>query len=164
MLRDPSLRPLSRQHQHALALCVRIERTSRTGKLDLEAWQAELQQIFELEIQQHFAAEEREIFPAAARFSSLEALVKELIAEHGVLRNLFTQAGARRLDGEGIRRLAMLLEAHIRREERQLFEGMQQMMGAEELAAIGKAVDTMLEGSGPACALPPKGSGSVRET
>jgi hypothetical protein len=33
MLRDKGLIPLSRQHQHALALCVRIERASPTMSL-----------------------------------------------------------------------------------------------------------------------------------
>ena len=39
MLRDKSLIPLSRQHQHALALCVRIERASPIANSDLKAWQ-----------------------------------------------------------------------------------------------------------------------------
>jgi hemerythrin-like domain-containing protein len=34
MLRDKSLIPLSRQHQHALALCVRIERASPIPETD----------------------------------------------------------------------------------------------------------------------------------
>jgi len=40
MLRDKNLIPLSHQHQHALALCVRIERASPISADDLEAWQA----------------------------------------------------------------------------------------------------------------------------
>ena len=40
MLRDKCLIPLSRQHQHALALCVRIERASPVHKADLAAWLA----------------------------------------------------------------------------------------------------------------------------
>ena len=62
MLRDKNLVPLSRQHQHALALCVRLDRAIQAGGVDLEAWQAEIQQIFEQEITFHFAAEEKELF------------------------------------------------------------------------------------------------------
>jgi len=39
MLRDKALVPLSRQHQHALALCVRIDRTQSSAKDNLESWQ-----------------------------------------------------------------------------------------------------------------------------
>ncbi len=69
MLRDKNLIPLSHQHQHCLALCVRLDRAIQAGDVDLEAWQAEIQQIFEQEITFHFAAEENELFPAAARLS-----------------------------------------------------------------------------------------------
>ena len=63
MLRDKNLIPLSHQHQHCLALCVRLDRAIQAGGVDLEAWQAEIQQMFEQEIAFHFAAEEKELFP-----------------------------------------------------------------------------------------------------
>ena len=68
MLRDKSLIPLSRQHQHALALCVRLDRAIQAGEIDPEPWQAEMTLIFEQEITFHFDAEEQEVFPAAVRF------------------------------------------------------------------------------------------------
>ena len=58
MLRDKSLIPLSHQHQRALALCVRIDRAQPIPAEDLQAWQAEIEQLFEQEIGIHFAAEE----------------------------------------------------------------------------------------------------------
>ena len=69
MLRDKNLVPLSHQHQHCLALCVRLDRAIQAGDVDLEAWQAEIQQMFEQEIAFHFAAEEKELFPVAAQLS-----------------------------------------------------------------------------------------------
>jgi hemerythrin-like domain-containing protein len=65
MLRDKSLIPLSRQHQHALALCVRIERTSPIPEADLPAWRAEIALQYEQELRIHFAAEEEVVFSAA---------------------------------------------------------------------------------------------------
>jgi hypothetical protein len=64
MLRDKNLVPLSHQHQHALALCVRLDRALLAGEVDPVPWQAEIQQIVEQEIMIHFAAEEKEVFPA----------------------------------------------------------------------------------------------------
>jgi hemerythrin-like domain-containing protein len=154
MLRDPSLIPLSRQHQHALALCVRLDRAIQAGEIDLEAWQAEIEQQFEGEIAIHFAAEEKELFPVAARFLEIRPLVDELLAEHVVLRDYFARAAARSLDTASLGKFGEKLVKHIRKEERQLFEGMQKVMNSEELAALGAGLDESLKNTTQACALP----------
>ena len=154
MLRDPSLIPLSRQHQHALALCVRLDRAMQAGEIDLEAWQAEIQQQFESEIEIHFAAEEKEVFPAAGRFPGMRILVDELIAEHAFLRDCFSRASSRTLDQQSLGDFGEKLVHHIRKEERQLFEGMQKVMIPAQLAALGAALDEALKAAAQACALP----------
>jgi len=154
MLGDQNLIPLSRQHQHALALCVRLDRAIQAGEIDLEAWQSEIQQQFESEIGIHFAAEEKELFPAAARFLELQPLVAELLAEHVVLRDYFARAAARSLDRQSLQHFAEKLPNHIRKEERQLFEGMQRVMNPQELAALGTALDEALKNVSQSCALP----------
>src|SRR5919201_3869914 len=106
MLRDKSLVPLSHQHQHALALCVRLDRALQAGEVQSGAWQQEMQQIFEQEIAVHFAAEEKEVFPLAERFPDLKALVAQLVAEHETLRGIFAQATQRALDSAGLRAFA----------------------------------------------------------
>ncbi|MGA8492099.1 MAG: hemerythrin domain-containing protein [Terriglobales bacterium] len=154
MLRDKNLIPLSHQHQHALALCVRLDRAMQAGEIDLEPWQAEIQQQFESEIGVHFAAEEKELFPAAARFPELQSLVDELLAEHVFLRDCFSRAAARNLDQRGLKGLGEKLAQHIRKEERQLFEEMQKVMNPRELAVLGAALDQALKDASQACALP----------
>jgi len=154
MLRDQNLVPLSRQHQHALALCVRLDRVLKAGEIDLQAWQSEIQQQFESEIEVHFAAEEKELFPAAARFLELKPLVAELLAEHILLRDYFARAAARSLDRQSLGTFGEKLVQHIRKEERQLFEGMQRVVSSQELAAIGSALDEVLKSASRACALP----------
>jgi hemerythrin-like domain-containing protein len=154
MLRDQNLVPLSRQHQHALALCVRLDRALHSGDVDAEAWQAEIQQLFEEEIAIHFAAEEKVVFPAAARFPDLRRLVEELIGEHGLVSGLCSRAGERSLDHSDLRGLADTLSAHIRKEERQLFEGMQKRMTPDELAALGARLDQALADASQVCILP----------
>jgi hemerythrin-like domain-containing protein len=154
MLRDPNLIPLSRQHQHALALCVRLDRAMQAGEIDLEAWQAEIQQQFESEIGIHFAAEEKELFPVAARFPGMRPLVDELLLEHALLRDYFSLAAARSLDQQGLGNFGKKLAHHIRKEERQLFEGMQKVMSSQELAALGAALDESLGNASEACILP----------
>jgi hemerythrin-like domain-containing protein len=154
MLRDPNLIPLSRQHQHALALCVRVDRAVQAERIDVEAWQVEIQQQFESEIGIHFAAEEKELFPAAVRFLELKPLVAELLAEHILLRDYFARAAARSLDRQSLETFGEKLVQHIRKEERQLFEGMQRAMSSQELAALGSALEEALKSASQACVLP----------
>lgn len=154
MLRDKNLVPLSRQHQHALALCVRVNRAPLSTPHELDAWQAEIQQHFEQEIQHHFAAEEAALLPAARRLPDLRSLVDELVSDHAQLRKYFTRATNRTLDRDALRQFAELLSRHIRKEERQLFEGIQKQMTPEELRKIGVSLDTTLAAPPPTCIVP----------
>jgi hemerythrin-like domain-containing protein len=154
MLRDASLTPLSHQHQHALALCVRIERASQKNVLDLNAWQTEIEQQYGQEISFHFAAEEKVVFPVALRFAELASLVEELANEHARLRELFGRAQERTLDRDELGMFAKLLSSHIRKEERQLFEAMQKLVEADELRRIGTALELELAEGYRACNLP----------
>jgi len=137
MLRDPSLVPLSRQHQHALALCVRLERALQTGFADLGQWQPEVHQHYANEVKFHFAAEEKVLFPAARRFPELAALVAELSGDHDRLREYFGRAEQGTMNQGELEAFATLLSEHIRKEERQLFEALQKRMQPEELKSLG---------------------------
>jgi hemerythrin-like domain-containing protein len=154
MLRDKNLVPLSHQHQHALALCVRLDRALKANQVDLQAWQSEIQAIFQQEVEIHFGAEEKELFPLADRFPQFAGLVGELRAEHGILRDLFTRAAARKLDEAHLFTFAQILAQHIRKEERQLFEGLQKLMSADQLSALGAALEQALNHASRACILP----------
>jgi len=154
MLRDKSLIPLSRQHQHALALCVRIDRASPIPEADLRRWHEEIAQQFEQEIKFHFAAEERVLFPVARAFKELTALVDELQAEHMVLRQSFSEAEAREMTAWGLSAFAERLSAHIRKEERRLFQRLQELVNPQELAALGVELEDALKDAAQACNLP----------
>lgn len=140
MLRDKSLVPLSHQHQHALALCVQIDRALKSGHPDLDRWQAEAERLFRDEIRYHFDCEEQVLFPAAAK-AGLGTLVDELLVEHGLMRKYVAAAGKHALTMAEMQVFAETLSAHIRKEERQLFEEMQKVLPAPDLAALGTALD-----------------------
>lgn len=164
MLRDQSLVPLSRQHQHALALCVRIDRASPIPEAGLVAWQNEIAQHFRTEIRIHFVAEEQFLFPAAKKFMELSSLVEDLLKDHSWLRQRFDGAEAQSLSSGEITEFGQRLSEHIRKEERQLFERLQQLMNEEELATMGAQLDQALKDAEHACALavkPSVKSGSV---
>jgi iron-sulfur cluster repair protein YtfE (RIC family) len=154
MLRNKSLIPLSHQHQHALALCVRIDRASPIPSEDLAAWESELAQLVQTEIEIHFAAEEAVVFPAACGFAEMTPLVDELVADHAWLRGHFAAAPKGSMSADHLQALAGRLSAHIRKEERQLFERLQALMSAEDLALLGAKLDEALKGSTQVCAVP----------
>lgn len=156
MLRDKSLVPLSRQHQHALALCVRIDRASPLEDSKVSEWQTEIAVQFEAEIKVHFAAEEQFVFPAAREFAELESLVVELMGEHQLLREYFQKAETRSLAAGEISEFVRRLSEHIRKEERQLFERFQELVRPQELERLGKELDAALANATQICSLPPK--------
>lgn len=153
MLRDKSLIPLSRQHQHALALCVRMDRAQPIAEAELMAWQEEIEQIFAQEIKIHFSAEESLLFPAARRFPELIPLADELIADHIALRESYSQAQARCMTAENLVAFAQKLSAHIRKEERELFEQLQRLMSPQEISALGTRLEVALQDSAQSCSL-----------
>ncbi len=158
MLRDCNLIPLSRQHQHVLALCVSLDRAIQAGGIDLESWQAEIQAHFEQEVCVHFTAEEQVLFPVVGQVAELRATVDDLRAEHVALRALFARAENRSLELNGIVDFVERLARHIRKEERELFEGMQKLMTTDQLSELGTALNEALKQATQSCSLPPKSS------
>ncbi len=156
MLRDKSLVPLSRQHQHALALCVRIERASPIPESDVATWQQEMVQHFRTEIRVHFEAEEAIVFPAARAFGDLVPLVEELAGEHAWLREQFGRAEESSLGGAEILEFARKLSAHVRKEERSLFERLQELMNPGDLATMGQRLEEALKEAQQICIVPVK--------
>jgi iron-sulfur cluster repair protein YtfE (RIC family) len=154
MLRDKNLIPLSHQHQRALALCVRIDRAAPIADADREAWQAEISQLFQTEIGIHFTAEERVLFPTAGAFEELVSLIEELLDDHHVLRSQSESAQERHMSASDLVEFSRRLSAHIRKEERQLFERMQRLMNAEQLDRLGRQLTEALQDASQACAVP----------
>ena len=111
-------------------------------------------QQYQAEIRGHFAAEEQVLFPAARAFSSVDPIVDELLADHELLRASFAKAEAQQMSAEELLEFARKLSEHIRKEERQLFERMQELMKADELNRIGKELDEALRDATQICALP----------
>lgn len=154
MLRDKNLIPLSHQHQRALALCVRIDRAGPIPDADRATWEAEIAQHFQSEIRVHFAAEESVLFPAARKFPALVPLVEELLLDHFLLRESFAKAEAHAMSTADLLAFAEGMSTHIRKEERQLFERLQELMADEEMGALGKGLEQALKDAAQTCALP----------
>lgn len=160
MLRDKNLVPLSHQHQHALALCVRIGKAfAEAGETpDVHPWELEIVKLFDEETSFHFQAEEEHLFPLASQFEELWELVDELRIEHTLIRRNVEKARARHFTVTDLQVFTASLSEHIRKEERQLFEALQRLLPPAELEHAGTAMQAYFQGSGmpgSACNLPP---------
>ena len=152
MLRDKSLIPLSHQHQQALALCVRIDRARPIPAENLPPWLVEIEQLAQ-QMQIHFAAEEEVIFPAAREFAELIPLIDELIAEHNSLHKFFFRAKEVSILPKDLIAFGQQLSSHIRKEERTLFERMQQLLKPAELSSLGIKLEAALKDVNQSCIL-----------
>jgi hemerythrin-like domain-containing protein len=146
MLRNKNLIPLSHQHQHALAFCVSIDRAlANPAAMETGTIQQEITRLYESELASHFEAEERFLFPAAEQLEEMTSLVDELRIEHGLIRRGVKRAEARDLTASDIQVFAASLSAHIRKEERELFETVQQRLTPEELERVGREIHAFLQ-------------------
>src|SRR4051812_8105616 len=134
MLRDPTLIPLSRQHQHGLALCVMTRRSlaSDCSFENIQKLSGRVIDQFEVELLNHFQVEEQVLFPACGPLPIIADLVAEHRALEALVAQLRTAASAALLE-----RFCELLSNHIRREERELFEQIQQSLPRELLDELG---------------------------
>ena len=144
--RHDSLIPLSHQHQHALALAVIIRRRFGIEKGE-KAWREEqvekIQKAWAAELKGHFEVEEGILFPEMERYLGKLRLVEELLRDHRSLRGLIKLLEGSSefplLDGFGA-----LLEAHVHKEERELFREFEEKMPAAEARRLGKEIDARL--------------------
>ncbi len=138
MLRDPSLIPLSHQHQHGLALCVMMQRSlAADGSAEnVAAWSRKAVDRYEVELANHFEIEEQVIFPACGAIP----IVPGLIADHRTLEGFIERL--REGPSAGVlEEFRAVLTSHIRREENELFEQMQRELPRTEMDRIGQEVD-----------------------
>lgn len=138
MLRDPSLIPLSRQHQSGLALCVLTRRSlCADGSLDNVANLARrVVDRYELELANHFEIEEEVLFPACAPMP----LIDELLAEHRAIEALVALIRAAP-SAALLEQFCALLSKHIRREENEFFEQVQRSLPREVRERTGLEIE-----------------------
>ena len=161
MKRHESLIPLS--HVHHKGLVVAQGLILGRSKAPRSTWPSDRGQqvdrvitFFETDLSKHFEAEEMHLFPVVrARLREGATLVDQLIEDHNEMRarvrGLVQDPATGLVDR--LRSFGELLKAHIRKEEKVLFERMQQEMNPAELKAIGAGLrySDRPDGIGSAC-------------
>ena len=128
MRRAERLIDLSREHHGALSLARRLRQVADTpasvealAKTVAQAWAG---------LERHFAEEEADLLSELERFGEL-GLGARLRAEHLELRRLARNPAAWAI----LARFGMLLEAHVRFEERELFPALERHWNGAALTA-----------------------------
>jgi hemerythrin-like domain-containing protein len=138
MLRDASLIPLSHQHHNGLALCVMTRRSLTADGSPANVAKLARRAIgrYELELANHFEIEEQVLFPACGEMPLTALLAAEHRTIEGLIAQLRTAPTAALLE-----LFCALLSRHIRREENELFEQIQQALPREVLDRAGSEID-----------------------
>jgi hemerythrin-like domain-containing protein len=140
MKRHPSLLALSREHHAALSLANRVKKAALAGDAArIGAARGEVVTRFEAELAPHFAEEELTLLPRLASLGEA-ALVARTLDEHRALRALVRRLAAPAAIPEAgacLAEFGNLLAAHVRFEERELFERAQALLAKHgETAAL----------------------------
>lgn len=125
--RHASLQPLSRDHHHGLLLCWKI-REGFKRQIDPLRIKSYADWFWQAHLAEHFRIEEEFVFPV---LGNTHPHVQQAILEHRSLEELFMQTTD---VSQVLSQLEAELEKHIRFEERVLFNEIQDVATAEQLA------------------------------
>jgi hypothetical protein len=139
--RHPALQPLSREHHDALMLYFKIRQGLKKGVncariADYMRW------FFQEHLEPHFLVEEQRLFPL---LGNDHPEVIRALSEHKELRRMFTGSLNRE---EELLAAGSMLEAHVRFEERQLFNLIQDSVKEDRLKAA-----LLTDSAPPSCSL-----------
>ena len=140
MKRADALRALSSDHQHALAVALKLRRATADDAADarkefLEFWRAEGAL--------HFRVEEDVLLPAAAhRVDPADAAVVRVLTDHVRIRRRADELEAAESEApEELNSLGESLSDHVRHEERVLFPLIEEALSEDELVKLAQRVE-----------------------
>ena len=129
--RHEALKPLSREHHHGLLLCWKIRQGFKKNVAP-ERMKKYTDWFKQEYLEPHFQMEEEYVFPVLGNDNEK---VKRALAEHRRLKRLFEQEED--LD-KALSRIEEELDLHIRFEERDLFNDVENAATPEDFAEIEK--------------------------
>ncbi|MFQ5446839.1 MAG: hemerythrin domain-containing protein [Saprospiraceae bacterium] len=127
--RHPGLVELSRDHHHGLLLCWKIREGLKRGT-EPALIKRYVDFFVQKHLEPHFQEEEKFVFPLLPQE---HPLIEKALAQHETLRQLF---GENTDLTTTLSDIAGALDAHIRFEERELFEEIQRNVSEEQLLAL----------------------------
>lgn len=130
--RHEALQPVSREHHFGLLLGWKIQKAADKNIAPQRVFNY-LKFAFRTELQPHFELEERAVFPV---LGNEDPLVQQALDEHQTIENLITRGSH---NNDTLEEIRTLLNAHIRFEERVLFQKIQENATEEEFKVMVQA-------------------------
>ncbi len=140
--RHKALHILSHDHHHGLILAQLIKKGSPQykslpntidGKKDYSI------RFYNDELIKHFEDEEKILFPFVnGKDDEIDNLIEEIIIEHKKMKQLVNQLESGEDVENTLDEFGSILESHIRKEERDLFMKIQEILTEEELTDLEK--------------------------
>jgi hemerythrin-like domain-containing protein len=144
MKRHKSLFPLSHDHQHGLALALKLKYSkkplSSSPEEEITVLKNELADKYENVLRKHFKLEEKYLVPGFEE----NKLMKQMLEEHRKLEGLYNKIvnNTEKLTLSQLREklnlFGELLDLHIRFEERELFPLIEKLLSEEQLKELGE--------------------------
>lgn len=132
--RTEALLKYSREHYYGLLLCRRI-RKALANNIRPQRISAYLIFFFEHDLKSHFKSEEDDLF---SKLKEDDLLLKRVLREHRQVHFLIDEIRSDMWDTELLAAFADYLEAHIRFEERDLFNVLQNELSTSDLSDLVK--------------------------
>lgn len=130
--RDYRLQGLSHDHHHALVLARRARRADEHPETERAALWSEICARFATELEPHFRIEEMHLFPPLREVNE-DDLVELALEQHEALRTLVKSVEPQ------LHEFGVLLDEHVRYEERTLFPRAQDVLPPAALNDIAEA-------------------------
>jgi hemerythrin-like domain-containing protein len=145
MKRHPGLIPISRQHHEGLLTARLLRQDAPPYKglpTDPDGKRQYYLDFYQMHLNPHLRLEERVLFPfVRGRHPELDRLVEELEQEHRQVQDLTGELRFEENLPEKLDQLGRLLEDHIRKEERVLFERIQELLPEATLEQLRQQVE-----------------------
>ena len=140
MRRHNSIINLSRDHHQGLILAQLIRKNAPQYKNLPDTLEGKINytlNAYKADLLPHFKKEEEILFPFVKGMNEkLDELIKQLIEEHKKITDLVIRIEKEDNKEEILDKLGNLLAQHIRKEERELFEIVQDILTEEELEKL----------------------------
>lgn len=155
MKRHESIAVLSRDHQKGLMLAQLLKKDAPAYKGlpgDLIGKMNYAKETFQNDLIQHFSDEEKILFPSVkGRASTCDKLINELCEEHKYFNEKISSLKNSTDLADQLNLIGHKLEEHIRKEERVLFNRIQDLLNESELEDVKLKIEKSREDFNKAC-------------
>ena len=135
MKRSESLQSLSREHHDALMFCLLLKKGVRRH-VALTTLKDFINQFWRYDLEPHFQNEEMTLVPLLERNHFPASIIRSMKTDHDVIRTIQHRIDMGAVSLQTIENFSLLIEQHIRFEERVVFERIQQVIPENELFAL----------------------------